>query len=163
MARAARRIDMPAMEMPGLDMPAMKTQATDGAAFQASFDFLPEEIRSRHRFGAEDAAEWAQRRARLKLIDRQVISTGSRLAAARLREILRPVEPMSVEPISLEPAPAEADAGKTDRLVQQRAELRELGAALFYFRDETPAMMADEGNARQQRLHPRPLPARYFA
>lgn len=143
MARAARRIDMPVM---------------DEAASQASFDFLPEEMRSRHRFGAEDAAAWAQRRAQLRLIDRQVISTGSRLAAARLREILRPTNSISAEPVL-----AEADAAATDRLTQQRAELRELGAALFYFRDEPPAMAANEGDARQQRLHPRPLPARYFA
>ncbi|MBI2256249.1 MAG: hypothetical protein HYU58_16620 [Proteobacteria bacterium] len=142
MARVAKRIEIPAAEE-GL--------------LQASFDFLPEEMRLRRRFGSENAAEWAQRRAQLKLIDRQVISTGSRLAAARLREILRPTES----------APAESDhppidRPEIDRLAQQRAELRELGAALFYFRDEPPAVTVDEGDARQQRLHPRPLPARYF-
>lgn len=136
MARIARRIDL------AID---------DDAVVQASFDFLPEEMRIRRRFGSEDAADWAQRRAQLKLIDRQVISTGSRLAAARLREILRPVE--KAEPVGTE----------TDQLTQQRAELRELGAALFYFRDEPPAMTVDESDPQQQRLHPRPLPARYFA
>jgi hypothetical protein len=136
MARIARRIDL---------------TIDDDAVVQASFDFLPEEMRIRRRFGSEDAADWAQRRAQLKLIDRQVISTGSRLAAARLREILRPVE--KAEPVGTE----------TDQLTQQRAELRELGAALFYFRDEPPAMTVDEGDPQQQRLHPRPLPARYFA
>jgi len=134
MARTARRFELP---------------AEDDAVVQASFDFLPEDMRTRRRFGTDDAADWAQRRAQLKLIDRQVISTGSRLAAARLREILRPAE-----------AAAETE---TDRLSQQRAELRELGTALFYFRDEPPAMTVDEGDRQQQRLHPRPLPARYFA
>jgi hypothetical protein len=136
MARIARRIELP---------------TEDDAVVQASFDFLPEEMRSRRRFGSDEAADWAQRRAQLKLIDRQVISTGSRLAAARLREILRPAEPVA------------ATTGETDRLAQQRTELRELGAALFYFRDEPPAMTVDEGDPQQQRLHPRPLPARYFA
>jgi hypothetical protein len=141
MARSARRIDM--------------TEA-DEASIQASFDFLPEEMRSRRRFGNDDQAEWAQRRAQLKLIDRQVITTGSRLAAARLREILRPVDPAVATT-----APAAA-VTESEQLMQQRAELRALGAALFYFRDEPPAA-AEEGDARQQRLHPRPLPARYFA
>jgi len=139
MARVARRIDI---------------AGGDEAAPQASFDFLPEEMRSRQRFGSQDNADWAERRARLRLIDRQVISTGSRLAAARLREILRPAEP-AAEPASI--------GTETERLSSQRAELRELGAALFYFRDEMPAAEPDVGDTVQQRLHPRPLPARYFA
>jgi hypothetical protein len=141
MARTARRIDLP---------------ETDAALIQASFDFLPEEMRSRHRFGNDDQAEWAQRRAQLKLIDRQVITTGSRLAAARLREILRPADPAVDASVS-------AAATDSERLMQQRAELRAQGAALFYFRDEPPAATAEAGDTRQQRLHPRPLPARYFA
>lgn len=140
MARTARWTDLP---------------EADAASIQASFDFLPEEMRARHRFGGDDHAAWAQRRAQLKLVDRQVITTGSRLAAARLREILRPAGPTLAETPS---APTESD-----RLMQQRAELRALGAALFYFRDEPPAMTSDAGDACQQRLHPRPLPARYFA
>jgi hypothetical protein len=145
MARTARRIDLP---------------EADEASIQATFDFLPEDMRSRRRFGSDDAAEWAQRRAQLKLIDRQVITTGSRLAAARLREILRPADSAMTEPAE---AIATPDAMEADRLMQQRAELRALGAALFYFRDEPPAMTVEEGDIRQQRLHPRPLPARYFA
>ncbi|MDY0872238.1 hypothetical protein [Dongia rigui] len=132
----------------------------DAASVQASFDFLPEEMRTRNRFGSGDQAAWAQRRAQLKLVDRQVITTGSRLAAARLREILRPAEPSAPEQSAAEAATATTES---QRLQQQRADLRALGAALFYFRDEPSAVTADEGDARQQRLHPRPLPARYFA
>lgn len=141
MARTARRIEM---------------SAADEALQQASFDFLPEELRRHSRFGSEDAADWAERRAKLKVIDRQVISTGSRLAAARLREILRPAERAAE-------SPNEADRPEMDRLAQQRAELRDMGAVLFYFRDEPPAITAEEGDLHQQRLHPRPLPARYFS
>lgn len=132
----------------------LELNATDEALQQATFDFLPEDLRRQQRFGSTDAADWAERRARLKLIDRQVISTGSRLAAARLREILRPDEPA---------ADAVTNLTETDRLAQQRADLREMGATLFYFRDEPLAIAANEGDLRQQRLHPRPLPARYFA
>ncbi len=139
MARTARRLEM---------------TATDEALQQATFDFLPEELRLQQRFGSTDAADWAERRARLKVIDRQVISTGSRLAAARLREILRPDEPA---------ADAVTNLTEADRLARQRADLRDMGAALFYFRDEPLAVAANEGDLRQQRLHPRPLPARYFA
>ncbi len=144
MARIARRIE---------------TDAAVEAVQQSSFDFLPEEMRLRRRFGSGDAADWAARRARLKVIDRQIISTGSRLAAARLREILRPIEPATEEPA----AKPVGNVAEMDRLAAQRAELRELGATLFYFRNQPAMVYEQDDEISQQRIHPRPLPARYFS
>lgn len=137
MARTARRFDL---------------EQNDASLVQASFDFLPEEARRRHRFGSIAAAEWAERRARLRLVDAQIAGLGSRIAAARLREILKPADPVS--PISPD-APVSPDA-----LVAARAELREIGSAIFYFRNGEE--MSQEPQTTQQRLHPRPLPPRYY-
>lgn len=143
MARMARRIEM---------------DAAEEAVQQASFDFLPEEMRLRRRFGSEDGAEWAERRAKLKVIDRQIISTGSRLAAARLREILRPIEPAAEQPA----AESIENGSEIDRLAAQRTELRALGTTLFYFRDQPAMVCEQDAEGGQQRIHPRPLPTRYF-
>lgn len=152
MIQSAKRINRAAPDdriaQARCDFEANEFQANQ---FQASFDFLPTEIRVRHRFGSDSAKEQAERRAQLKFLDRQVISTGSRLAAARLREILRPTEQFSDV---TEPVP------EMDRLAQQRAQLRELGATLFYFRDEAAEL--SEQSPVPQRLHPRPLPSSYF-
>ncbi|WP_374654277.1 hypothetical protein [Dongia sp.] len=131
MARTARRFEF---------------DAGEDSQLQASFDFLPEEMRHRRRFGTGAAADWAQRRAQLRLIDRQMVGLGSRIAAARLREILKP---------------AEQDGPSPEALAAARAELRELGSAVFYFGNREEDAVPEPGMA-QQRLHPRPLPARYF-
>lgn len=137
---------------------ARHIEISDAAAEQASFDFLPQEIRLRHRFGGTSQLAAAQRRAQLRLIDRQVQGLGSRIVAQRLREILQPDASGPVETASIEMASGALVAA--DALVAARAELREIGNAIFYFRnaeDEAGAPMD------QQPLHPRPLPARYFA
>lgn len=149
MARAVRRMEM----LPD------SSDARSDAVLQASFDFLPQEMRHRRRFGSVDAAEAADRRAQLRLIDRQVTGLGSRIVAARLREILRPRETSLSQPLGQLPdALPDRDL---DVLQRARAEMRERGSVLFYFRDgdELPP---EKAPVAQQRLHPRPLPARYY-
>jgi hypothetical protein len=136
MARTARRFDL---------------EQNDASLVQASFDFLPEEARRRHRFGSVAAADRAERRARLKLIDAQVAGLGSRIAAARLREILKPADPAPT---------VSSEFVSADALVAARTELREIGSAIFYFRNGEE--MSQEPKNAQQRLHPRPLPPRYY-
>ncbi|WP_374310778.1 hypothetical protein [Dongia sp.] len=157
MARSARRID--------LDLEA------DEAVLQATFDFLPQELRHRRRFGSEAAAEAAERRAQLRLVDRQVTGLGSRIVAARLREILRPREISAGEIGAGEIAPVLGQECNADpirssvpsvprdlaALERERAALREMGNVLFYFRDGE-----ELSQVTQQKLHPRPLPARYY-
>ncbi|WP_374380774.1 hypothetical protein [Dongia sp.] len=132
---------------------ARQFEFADAAVEQASFDFLPQDVRLRQRFGGATQLAAAQRRAQLRLIDAQVQGLGSRIVAQRLREILQPVAQDDIEAAS--GALVSADA-----LVAARAELREIGNAIFYFRNAE-----DEADtpADQQPLHPRPLPARYFA
>ncbi len=171
MARSARRID------PDLD--------GNEAVLQATFDFLPQEMRHRRRFGSEAAAEAAERRAQLRLVDRQVTGLGSRIVAARLREILRPREigvgeigvgeigvgeiavgeitvgeiaPVLGQECNTGPMPAIPSAPRDlETLERERAALREMGNVLFYFRDGE-----ELSQVTQQKLHPRPLPARYY-
>lgn len=162
MARSARRID------PDLE--------GNEAVLQATFDFLPQELRHRRRFGSEAAAEAAERRAQLRLVDRQVTGLGSRIVAARLREILRPREigvgeigggeigvgeiaPVLGQECDASPIASSAPSAPRDlaTLEQERAALREFGNVLFYFRDGE-----ELSQVTQQRLHPRPLPARYY-
>jgi hypothetical protein len=162
MARSARRID------PDLD--------GNEAVLQATFDFLPQELRRRRRFGSEVAAEAAERRAQLRLVDRQVTGLGSRIVAARLREILRPREisggeigrgeigggeiaPVLGQECNAGPIPSPVSSAPRDlaALERERAALRELGNVLFYFRDGE-----DLSQVTQQKLHPRPLPPRYY-
>nr|WP_298683245.1 hypothetical protein [uncultured Dongia sp.] len=149
-----------------------------GALVQATFDFLPQEIRHRMRFGDVLKAGQADMRHHSRMIDRQVVGLGSRIAAARLREILRPDSERGRNPLGIDAV--EETLGETqileqglssvrpsatarpgaEALQQQRDILREIGTAVFYFRDEeeTPSDIRVE----MQRLHPRPLPARYY-
>ena len=103
--------------------PMKNTGIADEAMVQASFDFLPQEMRLQRRYGSASGIEAARRRAQLRLIDRQAAGLGSRIVAARLREILKPSA-----------APGEVSA---DALVAARAELREIGNAVFYFSAES--------------------------
>jgi hypothetical protein len=152
MARSARRIDL--------------APEADEAVLQATFDFLPQELRHRRRFGSEAAAEAAERRAQLRLVDRQVTGLGSRIVAARLREILRPREisageiaPVLGQECDASPIATSVPSIPRDlaALERERAALREMGNVLFYFRDGE-----ELSQVTQQKLHPRPLPARYY-
>lgn len=150
-----------------------QTISEDGQV-QAAFDFMPQEMRHRLRFGDVLRAGRADLRNQSWMIDRQVVGIGSRIAAARLREILRPASDYGAaayEATAYEAAAYEASEAGMDSshqmareasqdLAQQREILREIGTAVFYFRDEeeTPADIA----VQSQRLHPRPLPARYY-
>ena len=161
---------------------------------QAAFDFLPQEMRHRLRFKDVLQAGRADLRNQSRLVDRQIVGIGSRIAAARLREILRPAheQPAHEHPDNEHPDHESAlqgigmngpacDAAMTEsldlgamttptglisqgashvaELARQREILREIGTAVFYFRaeEETPPEMV-----QAQRLHPRPLPARYY-
>ena len=140
----------------------------DDQQVQAAFDFMPAEMRQRLRFGDVLRAGKAEMRNQSWMIDRQVVGLGSRIAAARLREILRPASEKgssTLGPDVLAPSPAETQiltqpTMVSRDLVQQREILREIGTAVFYFRDEheTPP----EEAVQSQRLHPRALPARYY-
>jgi len=166
---------------------------SDALQVQAAFDFLPQEMRHRMRFSDVLRAGRADLRNHSRLIDRQVVRIGSRIAAARLREILRPAheltgpeltapelapgwaqpasgmnmtESAAAETESLEQGAMATETGLISqatstavKLAEQREILREIGTAVFYFRDEeeTPT-----DGVRMQRLHPRPLPARYY-
>jgi hypothetical protein len=145
----------------------------DDQQVQAAFDFMPAEMRQRLRFGDVLRAGKADMRNQSWMIDRQVVGLGSRIAAARLREILRPASenPASVkgslalgtDVLAQSPAETQILTQPTmvsRDLVQQREILREIGTAVFYFRDEheTPP----EEAVQTQRLHPRALPARYY-
>jgi hypothetical protein len=171
--------------------PSQKTEPH----LQAAFDFMPEEIRQHRRFGGAEGVVAADFRTQSKLVDRQVAGLVSRIAAARLRQVLSPVQPVndllppemshetpilptpttfpsaegeerlssgpamrgsqkSHEPKSYEPKSYEADM---TMLETERATLRDAGVALFYFRDD-----AAQQPVAAQRLHPRPLPARYY-
>jgi hypothetical protein len=75
-------------------------------------------------------------------------------------------ESAAAETESLEQGAMIADTGLISQatssaaeLAAQRDILREIGTAVFYFRDEddTPP-----DSVQMQRLHPRPLPARYY-
>lgn len=131
---------------------------------QAAFDFMPQEMRHRLRFGDVLRAGRADVRNQSWMIDRQVVGLGSRIAAARLREILRPAADYGApdhkisEP-DMDPSRQTIREDSRD-LAQQREILREIGTAVFYFRDEdeTPPDIT----VQSQRLHPRPLPARYY-
>ena len=152
MARSARRID------PDLD--------GNEAVLQATFDFLPQELRHRRRFGSKVAAEAAERQAQLRLVDRQVTGLGSRIVAARLREILRPreigggeISPVLGQECNAGSISSPVSSAPRDlaALEGERAALRELGNVLFYFRDGE-----ELSQVTQQKLHPRPLPPRYY-
>ena len=164
----------------------MNGRRSEAQQIQAAFDFLPQEMRHRMRFADVLRAGRADLRNQSRLIDRQVVGIGSRIAAARLREILRPAqewaqpalgmnmpESAAAETENLEQGAMTTDTGLLSQqagsrslatsnaaeLAAQREILREIGTAIFYFRDEdeTPP----EG-VQMQRLHPRPLPARYY-
>lgn len=121
----------------------------DGAQIQAAFDFLPRDIRHSLRFGDAALAGRADFRSQSRLIDRQVAGFGSRIAAARLREVLMPAPHSETQSLSAQ------------ELTRQRDILREIGTAIFYFRDDDePSQQATR--SQTQRLHPRPLPARYY-
>jgi hypothetical protein len=164
----------------------MNGRRSEAQQIQAAFDFLPQEMRHRMRFADVLRAGRADLRNQSRLIDRQVVGIGSRIAAARLREILRPAhelaapalgmnmpESAAVETESLELGAVTTDTGLISQqagsrspatsnaaeLAAQREILREIGTAVFYFRDEDETL--PEG-VQMQRLHPRPLPARYY-
>ncbi|MBK8159898.1 MAG: hypothetical protein IPK59_14405 [Rhodospirillaceae bacterium] len=165
--------------------PGIETEKSRSEALhvQAAFDFLPQEMRHRMRFKDVLQAGRADLRNHSRLIDRQVVGIGSRIAAARLREILRPADEVAAgwaqsapgmnmpEGAAAETKSLEMDAMTTDTglisqarsntvaLAQQREILREIGTAVFYFRDEDETPSTSIG---MQRLHPRPLPARYY-
>jgi hypothetical protein len=124
-------------------------QRTQQVETQAAFDFLPTEMRHRLRFGGQSRANHADLTAQSRSIDRQTVHLGTRIAAARMREILRsvPTEITAVRPTALD-------------LSQQRDALREIGTVVFYFREKSE--QSQEVLVESQRLHPRPLPARYF-
>lgn len=145
----------------------------DDRQVQAAFDFMPAEMRQRLRFGDVLRAGKAEMRNQSWMIDRQVVGLGSRIAAARLREILRPASEslasengtstLGTDVLALSPAETQILTQPTmvsRDLMQQREILREIGTAVFYFRDdhETPP----EEAVQSQRLHPRALPARYY-
>lgn len=146
----------------------------DAQHVQAAFDFMPQEMRQRVRFGDVLRAGRAEWRSQSSMIDRQVVGLGSRIAAARLREILRPASEMGMdaprmtssetqildEQIMVPNTPPAGKSPSAQDLMQQRDILREIGTAVFYFRDE--ADMPQDAKALSQRLHPRPLSARYY-
>jgi len=139
---------------------------------QATFDFLPQEIRHRMRFGDVLKAGQADMRHHSRMIDRQVVGLGSRIAAARLREILRPESERVRSDVGIDVAEdalsetqileqrLSSTQPSPEVLQQQRDILREIGTAVFYFRDEEE--MPSDMHVEMQRLHPRPLPARYY-
>lgn len=153
------------------------------ATAQAAFDFMPGEIRHQQRFGGAEAASVADFRTQSKLVDRQVAGLVSRIAAARLREILAPSQPSASRVSAHQPAndgtylstpvtetpvldtptmfPNPRFQGprlsSVAALEKDRAALRDAGTALFYFRDDATAQPVE-----MQRLHPRPLPMRYY-
>jgi hypothetical protein len=157
---------------------AVSSSQGSAQQIQATFDFLPQEMRHRMRFGDVLKAGQADMRHHSRMIDRQVVGMGSRIAAARLREILRPDSErvptdigirseigidMAAEALgetSILAQGLSSTQPSTEVLQQQRDILREIGTAVFYFRDEeeTPA----DTRVTMQRLHPRPLPARYY-
>lgn len=142
----------------------------DGSLLQASFDFLPADMRRRLRFGDNSSADRAEFRARMQQIDRQFANLGSRIAAARMREVLRPAPEPGADPLApteipialVPPTSPECPTGQ--ELTRQRDALREIGAAIFHFdsgREDEQYRHLGPGS-QQQRLHPRPLPARYY-
>jgi hypothetical protein len=98
----------------------------DDQQVQAAFDFMPAEMRQRLRFGDVLRAGKADMRNQSWMIDRQVVGLGSRIAAARLREILRPAsekESLGSDVLAQSPAETQILAQPTmvsRDLVQQR-------------------------------------------
>lgn len=166
---------------------ARTQSAQDNEQVQAAFDFMPQEMRQRLRFGDVLRAGRAELRNHSWMIDRQVVGLGSRIAAARLREILRPASEgglalqdqceqdelgMDVpktaagetqildDQTAVSQRTAKTRLSSAQDLMQQREILREIGTAVFYFRDEDD--VPSDAMLPSQRLHPRPLPARYY-